>query len=328
LIVDRRAFLNTLTGSLLVAPLAAEAQQGARVVRIGYLDGSSPSARTTLLAALKDGLRNLGYAPNHYVIDSRYAEGYDDRLPELAADLVGDKPDVILAVGPPPALAAARATSTIPIVFVGVGDPVGTGLVPNLSRPPGNVTGITLLAVELAAKRLEILKEAVPRAARVAIIWNPANPVNAREFKEAQAAAAALTVTLLPVELRSPDELDVALNAATRDRADAVWVLSSPATFLNRPRIIGHMTQHRVPTMCALREYTLSGGLLSYGPSYADHFRRAASLVDRIVKGAKPADLPVEQPTKFELVINLKTAKALGLTIPPSLLQRADQVIE
>ena len=326
--MDRRAFLNALTGSLLVAPLAAEAQQGARVVRIGYLDGSSPAARTTLLAAFKDGLRNLGYAPNHYVIDSRYAEGYDDRLSELAADLVGDKPDVILAVGPPPALAAARATSTIPIVFVGVGDPVGTGLVPNLSRPPGNVTGITLLAVELAAKRLEILKEAVPRAARVAIIWNPANPVNAREFKEAQAAAAALTVTLLPVELRSPDELDVALNAATRDRADAVWVLSSPATFLNRPRIIGHMIQHRVPTMCALREYTLSGGLLSYGPSYADHFRRAASLVDRIVKGAKPADLPVEQPTKFELVINLKTAKALGLTIPPSLLQRADQVIE
>jgi putative ABC transport system substrate-binding protein len=160
--VDRRAFLSTLTGSLLVAPLTAEAQQGARVVRIGYLDGSSPSARTTLLAAFKDGLRNLGYAPNHYVIDSRYAEGYDDRLPELAADLVGDKPDVILAVGPPPALAAARATSTIPIVFV-VGDPVGTGLVPNLSRPPGNVTGITLLAVELAAKRLEILKEAVPR---------------------------------------------------------------------------------------------------------------------------------------------------------------------
>jgi putative ABC transport system substrate-binding protein len=323
--MNRRMFLVTLAGGLLAVPLAAQAQQGARVVRIGYLDGSSPSARTT---AFKEGLRDLGYAPSHYVIDPRYAEGYDDRLRELAADLVGDKPDVILAVGPPPALAAARATSTIPIVFVGVGDPVGTGLVPNLSRPPGNVTGITLLAVELAAKRLEILKEAVPRAARVAIIWNPANPVNAREFKEAQTAASALTVTLLPVELRSPDELDVALNAATRDRADAVWVLSSPATFLNRPRIVGYMTQHRLPTMCALREYALSGGLLSYGPSYADHFRRAASLVDRIVKGTKPADLPVEQPTKFELVINLKTAKALSLTIPPSLLQRADQVIE
>ena len=327
-VMERRAFLGTLAGGLLAAPLAAQTQQGTRVVRIGYLDGSSPSSRTTLLAAFKDGLRELGYAPSQYVIDSRYAEGYDERLPELAADLVRDKPDVIFAVGPPPALAAARATSMIPVVFVGVGDPVGTGLVPNLSRPPGNVTGITLLAVELAAKRLEILKEAVPRVARVAIIWNPANPVNAREFKEAQAAASALAVTLLPVELRSPDGLDVALNAATRDRADAVWVLSSPVTFLNRPRIVGYMAQHRLPTMCALREYALAGCLASYGPSYADHFRRAASLVDKILKGAKPADLPVEQPTKFELVINMKTAKALGLTIPPSLLQRADQVIE
>jgi putative ABC transport system substrate-binding protein len=326
--MPRRAFMAAIAGALLAAPLAAEAQQRTRVVRIGYLDGSSPSARTSLVAAFKDGLRELGYTPDQYVIDARYAEGYDERLPELAADLVRDKPDVIFAVGPPPALAAARATSTIPVVFVGVGDPVGTGLVPNLARPPGNVTGITLLAVELAPKRLEILKEAVPRVAQVTIIWNPANPVNAREFKEAQAASARLGVRLLPVELRSPDDLDVALTAATRSRTDAVWILSSPVTFLNRPRIVGHMSQHRLPAMCALREYALAGCLVSYGPSYADHFRRAASVIDKILKGAKPGDLPVEQPTKFELVINLKTAKALGLTIPPALLQRADAVIE
>jgi ABC-type uncharacterized transport system substrate-binding protein len=314
--------------SLLLVPLATEAQQATRVARIGYLDGTSPSARNELVAAFKDRLRELGYAPSQYVLDSRYAEGYDARLPELAADLVRGKPDVIVAVGPPPALAAARATSTIPVVFVGVGDPVGTGLVPSLARPPGNVTGITLLAVELAAKRLQILKEAVPRAGRVTIIWNPANPANAREFKEAQAAAPSLNVTLLPVELHSPDELDAVLNEASRNRADAVWVVSSPATFLNRPRIVGYMAQHRLPAICARREYALSGCLVSYGPSYADHFRRAAVFVDKILKGAKPADLPVEQPTTFELVINLKTAKALGLTIPQSLLGRADQIIE
>jgi putative ABC transport system substrate-binding protein len=258
----------------------AEAQPSGKVWRIGYLDGSSPSARTTLVSAFKDRLGELGYAPTQYVIDSRYAEGYDERLPELAADLVQGKPDVIFAVGPPPATAAARATSTIPIVFVGVGDPVGTGLVPTLARPPGNVTGITLLAVELAPKRLEILKQAVPNAARIAILWNPGNPVNARELAEARASIAALAVMLLPVELRRPDDLDKALAAAMRVRPDAVFVLSSPVTFLNRPRITGFMTEHRLPAVCALREYALSGCLVSYGPSYADHFRRAAGYVD------------------------------------------------
>src|SRR5262249_53188424 len=247
---------------------------------IGHLDGTSPSARTSLLEAFKTGLRELGYDPSQYVIDSRYAEGYDDRLLELAADLVRGKPDVILAVGPPPASAAARATKTIPVVFVGVGDPVGTGLVPSLARPPGNVTGITMLAVELAAKRLATLKEAVPGASRIATLWNPGNPVNQRELNEALAAATGLGVTLHPVELRRPDEFEAAFDAVTRNRPDALFVLSSPATFSNRSRITGFATTHRLPAICALREYALAGCLLSYGPSYADHFHRAAGYVD------------------------------------------------
>lgn len=313
---------------LLTLPLEATAQREARIARIGHLDGSSPSARTALVAAFKERLRELGYAPSQYVLDSRYAEGFDTRLPELAADLVQGKPDVIFAVGPPPVLAAARATSTIPVVFVGIGDPAGTGLVANLARPPGNVTGITLLAVELAAKRLEILKEVIPRATNVALIWNPANPVNAREFKEAQAAAATLAVNLLPVELRNPDELDGTLEAVARHRADAVWILSTPTTFLNRARMLTYLTERQLPTFCAIREYAVTGCLLSYGPSYADHFRRAASMIDKILKGAKPGDLPVEQPTKFEMVINLKTARTLGRTVPQLLLMRADELIE
>jgi putative tryptophan/tyrosine transport system substrate-binding protein len=313
---------------LLTAPLAAGAQQTAKVYRIGHLDGGTAASRAPLLAAFKERLQELGYGPSHYVFDSRYAEGYEDRLPALAADLVQGNPDVLVAIGPQPAVAAARATSKIPVVFVGVGDPVGIGLVPNLARPPGNVTGISLLAVELAAKRLATLKEVVPSAARIAIVWNPGSPVNERELKEARAAAAALRVSLLPIEIRNPDDFDEAFIVAARNHASAVFVLSSPPTFANRPRIAGLATKHRLPALCALREYALAGCLISYGPSYSDHFRRAAGYVDRILKGAKTGDLPVEQPTKFELVINLKTARALGLTIPPSLLSRADQVID
>jgi putative tryptophan/tyrosine transport system substrate-binding protein len=322
------ALLLVVITAFVAAPLVAQVQQPAKIWRIGYLDGSSPSARTTLVVAFKDRLRELGYAPSQYVLDSRWAEGYDERLPSLAAELVRDKPDLIFTVGPLSASAAAQATKTIPVVFVGVGDPVGTGLVPSLARPPANVTGITLLAIELAPKRLEALKQAVPGAARVAILWNPASPVNERELKEARAAAGPLGVTLVAVEFRNPEELDEAFVATMRQRPDAVFVLSSPVTFLNRPKIADFGLKHRLPMICALREYALSGCLMSYGPSYIDHFRRAAGYVDKILKGAKPADLPVEQPTKFELVVNLKTAKALGLAISQSLLLRADEVIE
>jgi putative ABC transport system substrate-binding protein len=326
--MDRRTFMASVGGGLLAAQFTASAQQAARVWRIGYLDGSSPSARTTLIDAFKDRLRELGYAQSEYVLDARWAEGYDDRLPNLAAELVRDKPDVIMTVGPQPAFAAAKATKTIPIVFVGVGDPIGTGLVSNLAHPPANVTGVTLLAIELAPKRLETLKQAVPGAMRVAILWNPANPVNQRELEQARVASGPLAMTLIPVEFRSPDELDEAFATAARQKPDAVFVLSSPVTFLNRPRIANFALKQRLPMICALREYALSGCLMSYGPSYADHFQRAAYFVDKILKGAKPGDLPVEEPTKFEFVINLKTAKALGLKMPQSLLLRADEVIQ
>src|SRR5262245_60934075 len=216
-VISRRTFLGGLAGGLLAAPLAAEAQQPRRVWRIGHLDGTSPMARAALLAAFKDRLQEVGYAPSQYVVDSRYAEGDDARLADLAAELVRGKPDVIITAGPQPAFAAARATTTIPIVFIGVGDPVGTGLVPNLARPGGNITGVTRVTVELAGKRLELIKEAVPAARRISILWNPANPVNARELKEAQAGATTVSVTLMPVEVRSSDDLDNVFAAASRD---------------------------------------------------------------------------------------------------------------
>jgi len=317
-----------LTVTLLVAALTAQAQSPGRVWRIGHLDGTSPMARAALLTAFKDRLQEMGYAPSQYVLDSQYAEGDDARLGGLAADLIRGKPDVIITAGPQPAFAAAKSTSAIPIVFIGVGDPVGTGLVPNLSRPAGNITGVTMITVELAGKRLELLKEAVPAAGRIAILWNPANPVNERELKEAQAAAAALSVTLVPVEIRSPDDLEGAFAAASRDRARAVLVFSSPITFLNRPRVAGAALKQHLPALCALREYAMAGCLLSYGPSFPDMFRVAAIYVDKILQGARPGDLPVEQPTKFELVVNRKTATALGVTLPPSLLLHADQILE
>jgi len=317
----RRQLIATV--ALLAVPLMASAQVGPKTATIGFLSGSSASAQSAVVAAFKERLAELGYGPGRYVLETRYAEGYDARLPELASDLVRLKSDVILTVSPPAALAAARATSTIPIVFVGVGDPVGSGLIPNPAHPPRNITGVTLLAVELAAKRLELLKEAVPRAARVGIIWNPNNPVNVLEFKEAQAAAAQLGITVVPFELRSPDEIDTVLASAKRTGVDAVWMMSSPVTFQNRQRITGYLVQNGLPAICALREYAVAGCLVSYGPSYVDHFRRAAAMIDKVLKGATPLP-PVEQPTQFELVVNPKTAAALGLTVPQRLLVRAE----
>jgi putative tryptophan/tyrosine transport system substrate-binding protein len=288
--IRRAALRAALTVGLLIAPFAGYGQQPqVKSWRIGYLDGSSPSARTTLMEAFKRQLRDLGYGPSQYVIDARWAEGYDDRLPSLANDLVRDKPDAIFTVAPLSAIAAARATKAIPVIFVGVGNPVGTGLLPSLARPPANVTGVTLLAIELAPKRLEVLKRAVPGAMKVGILWNPANPVNERELKEARAAAGALGVTLIAVEFRSPEELEEAFVATTRHHPDAVFLLSSPVTFLNRPRIADFTLKHRLPMVCALREYAVSGCLMSYGPSYADHFRRAAVYVDKILSSSRPS---------------------------------------
>jgi ABC-type uncharacterized transport system substrate-binding protein len=324
----RREFI-ALVGAAAAWSLPVGAQQAKRIFKIGHIESGSPSSSPNLLAAFQQGLRKLGYVEGENLfIERRYAEGQEERLPQLAAELVRFGVDVIFAIGPPQALAAAKATSTIPIVFVGGGDPVGIGLVKSLARPGGNVTGLTLVAVELAAKRIQMLKEAVPRAARVAILWNPNNSVNKLELNEASRAGSTLGLTLLPIEIRKLEELEGAFRAMTREHADALLILSSPLTFPNRARLAELALKARLPTLVPLREYVEAGFLLSYGPSYTDHCRQAATYVDQILKGAKPADLPVQLPTTLELVINLKTAKTLGVTITPTLVTRADDVTE
>jgi putative ABC transport system substrate-binding protein len=307
--VKRRDFI-TLLGGAAAWPFAARAQQTKRIFKVGHLESGLPSSSPYLLAAFQQGLRKLGYIEGENLfIERRYAEGLEERLPQLAAELVRFGVDVIFAIGPPQALAAAKATSTIPIVFVGGGDPVAIGLVKSLAHPGGNVTGLTLVTVELAAKRIQLLKEVVPTASRVAILWNPNNSIN-------------------KLEIRTPEDIEGAFGAMTRDQADALFILSSPLTFPNRARIAKLASNAGLPTLVPLREYVEAGFLTSYGPSYTEHCRQAATYVDQILKGAKPADLPVQLPTRLELVINLKTVKALGLEVPPTLLARADEVIE
>ena len=324
----RREFIAGV-GSAAVWSHVAHAQQPIRIAKIGYIESGSPSTSPNLLAAFQRGLRELGYVEGQNLfIERRYAEGKEERLPPLAAELVRFGVDVIFAIGPPQALAAAKATDRVPIVFVGGGDPVQMGLVKSLARPGGNVTGLTFVTVELAPKRIQLLKDVVSQAKRVAILWNPNNVVNKLELNEASATSATLKMTVFPVEIRVPDDFERAFTLATRERANAALILSSPLTFPNRARIAEAALKTHVPTMGALREYCEAGVLMSYGPSYADHCRRATTYVDQILKGARPADLPVQLPTTFELVINRKTAQALGLTVPPTLLARADEVIE
>jgi putative tryptophan/tyrosine transport system substrate-binding protein len=325
---NRRVFVAAL-GSAAMSPLAARAQQSTRIVKIGYIESGSPSTSPKLLAAFRQGLRELGYVEGQNLfIERRYAEGKEELLPQLATELVQFGVDVIFAIGPPQALAAARATDKIPIVFVGGGDPVEMGLVKSLARPGSNATGLTFVTVELVPKRIQLLKEAVSRAKRVAIIFNAINHLNKLELDEARAISGKLSLTALPFEIRVVDDFERAFMTMSRERVDAALILSSPLTFPNRVRIAESALKARVPTMGALREYTEAGVLMSYGPSYADHCRLAATYVDKILKGAKPTDLPVQLPTTFELAINRKTAKSLGLQIPPQLLARADDVIE
>ena len=323
-------FAVILALSLLAAPLAA--QQAAKIARIGYLTvdmAANPHVREAFL----QGLRDLGYVEGrNVVIEYRDAEGKFERLPARVAELVALKVDVIVTAGGTlPALAAKQATKTIPIVFASAPDPVTDGLVTSLARPGGNVTGLSQLAQELVGKRLEQLEQAVPGVSRVAVLWQPGGLGERTEkgmLKGAEVAARALGVRLQFVEARSPADFDRAFTEMTRARADALTVL--PSTMLNteRRRLVDLAAKNRLPAVYPWRESVDAGGLMSYGPNLADLFRRAAIYVDKILKGAKPADLPVEQPTKFELVINLKTAKALGITVPHSLLLRADQVIE
>ncbi len=329
--MDRRTFLGTMAGSLLAAPLAVEGQQPTKY-RIGFLGSQAlrddPVTRV-LGQAFTEGLRSHGWIEGeNTTVERRYADE-PRRYPTAASELVALRPDVIVTgLGEPAILALKHATSTIPIVMLVSVDPIGAGIVASLARPGGNVTGMSILASEMGGKRLEILKQAVPRANRVAVLWNPGHQGKAAEFKDMQATAAALNVTLQSLEVRAPGDFDSALAIIGRDRPDAMVAFSDPLTVSHRQRIIEYATKHRLPMISELREFAKAGALMSYGANLADLFRRAAGHVDKILKGAKPADLPVEQPTKFELVINLKTAKALGLTIPPSLLQRADQVIE
>jgi putative tryptophan/tyrosine transport system substrate-binding protein len=326
------ALIAVLAVSLLAAPLTAAAQQAAKVARIGYL---SPGLATSplLREAFRQGLRDLGYVEGrNLVIEYRDAEGKRERFPALAAELVALKVDVIfVAGGTRVALAAMQATKTIPIVFTGVGDPVESGLVTNLARPGGNVTGLSGLGPELVGKRLELLKQVVPGVDRVAVLWLP-GALGERTDKEmvtgADVAARALGVRLQFVEARGPDEFDRAFSDMSSARAGALTVLPSNRLLREHRRLVDLAAKNRLPAVYTSREFVDAGGLMSYGANQPDLFRRAATYVDKILKGAKPSDLPVEQPTKFELVINLKTAKALGLTIPQSVLGRADQTIE
>ena len=312
----------------LAAPLSSDAQQPAKVRRIGFLAGGAPPP-AAVSPPFVQALRELGYLEGqNLAIEYRYAEGKIDRLPDLAAELVRLRVDLIVTLGYLAAHAAKQATATIPIVFMGAGDPIGTGLVASLARPGENVTGVSLQETELSAKRLELLKEAVPRLSRVAVLWNTADLGMSLRFREVQVAARVLGVALQPLGVRDPSDFDGAFSAMTRERPNALFVVSDALTIINRRRILDFAAKSRLPAIYESSSYVNDGGLMSYGPRVPDMWRRAASYVDKILKGAKPTDLPVEQPTRFELVINLKTARALGLTIPPSILVRADQVIQ
>ncbi len=324
----RRAFLGTLAGGLLATPLAANAQQVGKVYRIGLLSPTTPQALG--VQGFREGLRALGYVEGHnIVVEHRAAEGRFDRLPELAAELVRLRVDVIVAVVTQASLAAKNATKTIPIVMLAVGDPVGAGLVASLAQPGGNVTGTSVQNVEGAGKSLELLKNAIPKLRVVAVLWNPANPVyQAQMVKETEAAARGLGIQLRMLAARDAKEIDRAFAAMTGERAEALTVIADPVFSAQLTRIAALAANGHLPSISAFREYAETGGLMAYWANFSERGRRTAVYVDKILKGAKPADLPVEQPTKFELVINLKTAKALGLTIPQSILARADEVIQ
>jgi putative tryptophan/tyrosine transport system substrate-binding protein len=326
------ARLALMALGLLAAPLAADTQPAAKGARVGFLSPTSLSdPRTTrFLESFRQGLRELGWIEGQNIaIEPRWADGTFERLPGLAAELVQLKVDVIVAVVTQASLAAKHATQTIPIVMVGVGDPLGSGLVASLARPGGNVTGPSSMLAEVSGKQLALLKETIPRASPVAVLWNPANPVwQAAALRETEAAARALGLRLQLLEARGPDELEGAFAAMTRERAGALFVPADIIFARHAQRMADLAARNHLPAMYGFREHVEAGGLMSYAADFAVMFRRAAVYVDRILKGAKPADLPVEQPTKFELVINLKTAKALGVTIPPAVLARADEVIE
>ena len=325
----RLGLISLIAAWAMTSVLPLGAQQPAIPV-IGLLSSASASLRDgEQFAAFDKGFKEGGFVEGQNVkIEYRWANDEYARLPVLARELVTLKVDVLVATSTPGALAAKQATSTIPIVMAAVGEPVEVGLVESLAHPGGNVTGLSLIAPQLAAKRLDLLKQAVPKLSRVTVLWNSANQGMRARFDQTEGGAHLLGVAIHSVTIQSPDDFDPLFGAMTRDRPESLLVLADTVTMANRQRTIEFAARNRVPAIYEIRAFVEDGGLMSYGIDMSDHYRRAAFYVDKILKGAKPADLPVEQPTKFELVINLKTAKALGLTIPPSLLLRADQVIE
>ena len=327
--MERRAFLAGTGAVLLAVPLSAEAQQAGKVHRIGMLETTSMALNAANLEAFRQGLRELGYVEGrNYIIEYRSADGRSERFPDLAAELVRLKVDVILTRGTPAVMAAKSATGTIPVVMAASGGPVLSGVVASLARPGGNVTGLSAIVAELSGKRLELLREVVPGVSRIAALFNMSNPNDAPQWKETEIAGSSLRVQLQLVDVRTPGDYGRAFDATVKQRAGALVVGADALTWANHRTIVDLAAKHRLPATYPGREFVDAGGLMGYGVNYPHLYRRAATFVDKILKGAKPGDLPIQQLTKFELVINLKTAKALGLTIPQSLLQRADEVIQ
>jgi putative tryptophan/tyrosine transport system substrate-binding protein len=326
--IGRRKFLAALGGAAAAWPLAARAQQTAKLPTVGYMGATTPSAQSQWTAAFIQRLRELGWIEGRTIaVEYRWTEGRTERAAGIAAEFVRRKVDVIVTSGTGMVLAAKQATSVIPIVFAATGDPVGTGLVTSLARPGGNVTGLSNQAPDLVGKRLELLREVVPGLGRMALLANAGNPVVILEIDQIQASARTIALEVIPLEIRRGEDIVPAFEAL-KDRAEALYVVTDALTNTHRVRINTLALAERLPTMHATREGVEAGGLMSYGPNLPDLFRRAADHVDKILRGSKPADIPVEQPTKFDLVVNLTTAKALGLTVPETLLARADEVIE
>jgi putative ABC transport system substrate-binding protein len=327
--MERRTLIGMLAGGLLAAPLSAWAQQAGKVYRVGFLGNSTAALEANLVGPFREGLRDLGYVEGrNVVIEYRWAEGKYERFPALVAELLALKVDVIVTAGTPAALAVKQATTTVPLVMAAVGDPVGTGLIASLARPGGNLTGLSAISPDLEGKRFELLKELLPKLSRVTFLVNPANALHAVSEEHAREAAKVLRLRLQFVGVQAEAEFDHAFDAIARERPGAMVVLADRVFLHSRQRVVDFTARHRLPTVYPYRELVDAGGLMCFGANFPDMHRRAAAYVDKIFKGAKPADLPVEQPTKFELIINLKTAKALGLTIPPSVLARADEIIQ
>jgi len=327
--MNRRDFIALLGGAAAAWPLAGRAQQSVNVPRVGFMGNSTESLEANLVGSFREGLRKLGYQEGrNIVVEYRWAEGKYEHFPTLIAELLTAKVDVIVTAGTPASMAVKKATTIVPLVMVAVGDPVGVGLVPSLARPGGNLTGLSSIAPDLEGKRMELLREVVPKLAHVGVFFNPANLFHTVSMRNARTATETLGIKLLPLSVRVSQDLNGAFATIRKEKPDALLVLADRVYLHERKRMMDFALQHRLPNASAHKEMVEAGGLMSYGPSYEDMHRRAADYVDKILKGAKPGDLPIQQPTKFDLKVNLKTAKALGLDVPPTLLARADEVIE